>query len=468
MKLGRRKFLGLGSAALVGLSLKSERKIAGSFVNDSFQIGHLLRDRASFPAAKRVEKVPVVIVGGGIAGLSAAWRLRKRGFTDFVLLEMNTQPGGNARWGENEITAYPWAAHYVPVPGPKAVYVRELFEDLGVLKNGQWEERYLAFSPQERLFLYGRWQEGIEPAVGLTPKDRDQFRRLENLFSEFRKTGSFTVPLELGLSSKFQDLDRISFSEWLRQQGFDSRLLNWYMNYACRDDYGALASDTSAWAGIHYFSSREPEEKGPLTWPEGNGWITRRLLERIGANVRTSQMVHRITQTRRGASVFAGDTEFQSEFVIFAAPTFLAPYLLEKFPRLHDFVYSPWLTANLTLDRYPESRGAEPSWDTVFLDSPTLGYVDAMHQSLRTYIDRTVWTCTRAKPPASPRKRLGLLERSHSPRPRTRPLRHPPVRLPHRHHAHGPRHDPPRCRLDFLRRASPPHSSEQPNPLRQL
>ena len=227
MKLGRRKFLGLGSAALVGLSLKSERKIAGSFVNDSFQIGHLLRDRASFPAAKRVEKVPVVIVGGGIAGLSAAWRLRKRGFTDFVLLEMNAQPGGNARWGENEITAYPWAAHYVPVPGPKAVYVRELFEDLGVLKNGQWEERYLAFSPQERLFLYGRWQEGIEPAVGLTPKDRDQFRRLENLFSEFRKTGSFTVPLELGLSSKFQDLDRISFSEWLRQQGFERREWIW-------------------------------------------------------------------------------------------------------------------------------------------------------------------------------------------------------------------------------------------------
>jgi len=392
LKLGRRKFLGFGSAALVGLSLKGERKIEGSFVNDSFQTGHLLRDRAWFPVPKRTEKFPVVIVGGGIAGLSAAWRLRKRGFSDFVLLEMNAQPGGNARWGENEITVYPWAAHYVPVPGPKAEYVRELFEDLGVLKNGRWEERYLAFSPQERLFLYGRWQEGIEPAVGLKQTDRDQFQRLENVFNDFRKSGSFTIPLELGLSTKFQDLDRISFSDWLRQQGFDSRLLHWYMNYACRDDYGALASDTSAWAGIHYFSSREPEETGPLTWPEGNGWITRRLLERVGRNIRNSQMVHRIIQTRRGVSVFAGETEFQAEFVIFAAPTFLAPYLLENFPRLRDFVYSPWLTANLTLDRYPDSRGAEPSWDTVFFDSPALGYVDAMHQSLRTHVDRTVWT----------------------------------------------------------------------------
>jgi hypothetical protein len=390
--MDRRKFLGLSSAALIGLSLKSDRPIAGSFVNESLQAGHLLRDRAAFPAPKRIEKIPVVIVGGGIAGLNAAWRLRKRGFTDFVLLEMNDAAGGNARWGENEITAYPWAAHYVPVPGPRAIYVRELFEDLGVFKDGVWNDRYLCFSPQERLFLYGRWQEGIEPAIGLRPRDREQFQRLEDLFTKYRNSGEFTIPLELGRSKGSADLDRISFSDWLSQQGFDSPLVNWYMNYACRDDYGALAKDTSAWAGIHYFSSRETEEKGPLTWPEGNGWITRRLMERVGQNVRTNQMVHRIAAAPRGVTVEAGDTQFQSEFVIFAAPTFLAPYIVEGFSPLHDFVYSPWLTANLTLDRIPDARGAEPTWDTVFLDSPTLGYVDATHQSIRSHIDKTVWT----------------------------------------------------------------------------
>jgi hypothetical protein len=390
--MDRRKFLGLSSAALIGLSVKSDRPIAGSFVNESVQTGHLLRDRASFPAPTHMEKVPVVIVGGGIAGLSAAWRLRKRGFTDFVLLEMNEAAGGNARWGENDITAYPWAAHYVPVPGLKAVYVRELFEDLGVLQNGQWNERYLCFSPQERLFLYGRWQEGIEPAVGLKPQDREQFQRLEDIFTKHRNSGEFTIPLELGRSRRSAHLDRITFSDWLSQHGFDSPLVIWYMNYACRDDYGALAKDTSAWAGFHYFCSREAEEKGPLTWPEGNGWITRRLMERVGQNVRTNQMVHRITPGPRGVLVESGGTQFQSEFVIFAAPTFLAPYIVEGFTPLHDFTYSPWLTANLTLERLPEVRGAEPTWDTVFLDSPTLGYVDATHQSVRSHIDKTVWT----------------------------------------------------------------------------
>lgn len=392
MKVDRRKFIGAGGAALVGLSAKAERKIEGSFVNDSFQMGHLLRDRAAFPPAKRVEKSPVVIVGGGIAGLSAAWRLRKRGFHDFVLLEMNEQPGGNARWGQNEITAYPWAAHYVPVPGPKAVYVRELFEDLGVLKNGEWEERYLCFAPQERLFLYGRWQDGIEPAVGLTQTDREQFQRFEDMMERFRASGAFTIPLELGRDGRFAELDRMPFSEWLKTNGFDSRLLNWYLNYACRDDYGALASETSAWAGVHYFASREAEEKGPLTWPDGNGWIARRLIELAGEKLRPNQMVHRIIPEDHGVRVFAGETEYQAEFVIFAAPTFLAPYLIEGAAPVRDFVYSPWLTANLTLERLPDSRGAEPTWDTVFLDSPTLGYVDAMHQSLRTHGERTVWT----------------------------------------------------------------------------
>jgi phytoene dehydrogenase-like protein len=415
LKVDRRGFLGLGSAALVGLSLKSDRRIAGSFVNESAQAGHLLRDHAAFPAVRRSEKFPVVIIGGGIAGLGAAWRLHKRGFRDFVLLEMNDAAGGNARWGQNEISAYPWAAHYVPVPGPQAIYVRELFEDLGVLKNGQWEERNLCFSPQERLYIYGKWQDALEPSVGLKPADREQFQRLEELFAKHRATRDFTIPLELGRSDRFRDLDRVSFDAWLRQQGFDSTPLHWYMNYACRDDYGARAADTSAWAGLHYFCSREQEEKGPLTWPEGNGWITRRLLELVGKNVRTSQMVHRVTPTAHGVSVYAGDTEFQAEFVIFAAPTFLAPYILENFPPIHDFVYSPWLTANLTLDRLPDSRGAEPAWDTVFFDSPTLGYVDATHQSIRSHIDKTVWTFYWALADGSPQEnRRMLLEKDWS------------------------------------------------------
>ena len=60
-----------------------------------------------FQAPEARIRIPIVIVGGGIAGLSAAWRLDKRGFHDFVLLEMEPHAGGNSRWGENEISRFP-------------------------------------------------------------------------------------------------------------------------------------------------------------------------------------------------------------------------------------------------------------------------------------------------------------------------------------------------------------------------
>ena len=115
------------------------------------------------------------------------------------------------------------------------------------------------------------------------------------------------------------------------------------------------------------------------------------MVRRIASSTTTKS-----SSTKKSSfTVTTADTQFETDFVIFAAPTFLAPYLIENFPpqqTLRDFTYSPWLTANLTLDRLPDSHGAEPAWDSVFLDSPTLGYVDATHQSIRSHIDKTVWT----------------------------------------------------------------------------
>jgi phytoene dehydrogenase-like protein len=335
-------------------------------------------------------------VGGGIAGLSAAWRLQKRGFRDFRLLEMEPGAGGNSRWGENEITTYPWAAHYVPVPDARATLVRELFEELGVLKNGVWDERRLCFSPQERLFLHGRWQDGLEPETAATTKDRAEYQRFARMIAEFRASGQFTIPMELG--AKPSPLDALSFAAWAAQNKFESPYLQWYLNYACRDDFGAPWNATSAWAGIHYFAAREseesrkPEDRGPLTWPEGNGWIARQLIDRVKPMIRTNAAVYSIVRDGTRVRVRTEAVEYNAERVIFAAPSFLASRIVEGAPAAEGFVYSPWLTANLTLDRLPREKGSEPAWDNVIYDSPALGYVVATHMGLRSRVDRTVWT----------------------------------------------------------------------------
>lgn len=405
--LSRRRFL---SAGLVGLTAKADRTIAGSFVNDAFPLGHKLRDRAPFPAPKRTVRVPVVIVGGGIAGLSAAWRLDKRGFHDFVLLEMEQQPGGNSRFGENEITRYPWAAHYLPVPSKESTLVRELCREFGLLdEQGKWDERALCFSPQERLFLHGRWQEGIEPEFASTKADRDQHQRFLRLMKEQSQSGHYTIPMEVG--AKPTPLDAESMGQWMDRSGFTSKYVRWYADYACRDDYGASMYDTSAWAGVHYFASRQPDDKGPLTWPEGNGWLMRRLQSKLTQYIRTSSPVYAI----RGQRVFTPEVEYHAERIVFAAPTFLAHYIVEGAPK-SSTVYSPWLTANLTLDRIPREGETELAWDNVIYDSPSLGYVDATHMSTRSRIDRSVWTYYWALTqgtPAQNREQLLSLDWSH-------------------------------------------------------
>lgn len=387
MRINRRAFL---SAALVGLNGKTDPAITGGFVNDSFVRGHQLRDRLKFSTPTRTVKMPIVIVGGGMAGLCAAWRLSKRGFQDYIVLEMERQPGGNSRSGSNEVSAYPWGAHYVPVPSQKSFLVRELFTELGLIHDGVWNERSLCFAPQERLFLHGQWQEGIEPYDGLNANDRQQMKRFGERMREFQSTGQFTIPMADG--ARPSPLDQISMAEWLRREKLDSTYLNWYVNYACRDDYGALAQSTSAWAGVHYFASRDPDEKGPLTWPEGNGWLVQRLLERVAPHVRTDAMVRGIRREGTRWHVTCSDVEYLAASVIFAAPTFLAPYLIDPVPVVAHREYSPWMTANLTIEHPPKQNGAETAWDNVIYDSPALGYVVATHQSLRTQEERSVWT----------------------------------------------------------------------------
>ena len=412
MSLSRRDFLAasgaIAAAALVGCAPKADRPLAGGFVDDGGARGHRLRDRAPFPAPRRTVRVPVVIVGGGIAGLSAAWWLERAGMRDWTLLEMEARAGGNSRSGENEVTAYPWAAHYVPVPGPRATHARELFAELGVLRDGAWEETMLAFSPQERVFRWGRWHEGLEETAADTPADRAEFARFHEEVDRLRRSGEFTIPSSLG--RRPSALDGVPFARWLDARGFRSPALRWYADYACRDDYGARAADTSAWAGIHYFASREGGHGAPLTWAEGNGWIVRRLLERLGGRVRTGAMVHRVERRGTGARVLAGDTEYLADAVVFAAPSFLASRLVEGAPTV-DFVYSPWLTANLTLDRPPEERAAPPAWDNVLYDSPALGYVVANHQSMRVHQDRSVWTYYWALADGPPAQARALLLR---------------------------------------------------------
>src|SRR5215472_2496637 len=82
-------FLGLPVALAACHSSGALALPAGEIVGPSEAIGDRIRDGLSITPAKDAWlRSSVLIVGGGVAGLSAAWQLLKSGFRDFVLLEL--------------------------------------------------------------------------------------------------------------------------------------------------------------------------------------------------------------------------------------------------------------------------------------------------------------------------------------------------------------------------------------------
>lgn len=424
MKISRRDFIagGLVATGMAGFAsysgLFSQKAIAGEIQGASSAIGHQLRE-GKFPQPVRTLKKEVVIVGGGIAGLSAGYTMAKAGKTDFMLLELETQTGGNSSSGKNEVSAYPWGAHYVPLLTEEATAAKKLFEDFGIIKGYNnsglpiYDEYFLCADPHERLFMLGRWQDGLVPNTGLAAATEVEYKRFFGLIEGYKKLKgrdgkkAFAIPLDKSSQdAELLALDNLTMRAWMQQQGFNSEELRWYVNYCCRDDFGTTLEETSAWAGIHYFASRSGEAANAaaadvITWPQGNGWLADKLAAPIKNNLHTAALVYRVIEHNRGAVVeyqdqLSGESvRVEAKAVVMAVPRFVAARLIQS-PRhavnANEFSYVPWVVANITVKRLPGGKGAPLSWDNVSYHGDKLGYVNATHQIPQMHPTQTVLT----------------------------------------------------------------------------
>lgn len=416
----RRHFLAATTLPLMACS--KPEQITGGFTGINHERGHALRDGRAWPAPSVTRKTGVLIAGGGVAGLAAARALRLKGVEDFALLELEDSAGGNSRGGAVNGIACPLGAHYLPLPGDDTPEVQDLLEELGLRRRvaGRWqyEERHLCHSPQERLFYRGEWQDGLLPLQGVGPATLAQYHKFSALVVQARQAARWTLPAARSPFTPMQrTLQTITFAAYLDKNGLGDPQLRWYLDYCCRDDFGAGLATVSAWAGIHYFASRHgfhapgresAEREAVLTWPEGNSWLTQRLAAPLGERLQTGRVVLRISQHKHGVEVDAFNAasqtveRWQAGRAIVALPIFVAARVVESAP---DFlrqaaartVYAPWLVANIHIKTPLHDRpGPAPSWDNVLYGAPGLGYVDAMHQSLQPVPGATVLSYYRA------------------------------------------------------------------------
>lgn len=421
MELSRREailsLLGLPLALAACRKAPKKRQIAGTIRGASVDLGHTLRLVGRASPSRIEKKVKVAIVGAGPSGLSAAWRLERLGFRDFLVFDLERRPGGTSTYDEDGVVPYPWGAHYVPVPMHENGALLALLRELGAVQEEDdegvvFKEEMLVRDPDERLFYKGHWYEGLYPRAGASRDDLSQLARFHRevdawvAFRDAKGRRAFTLPMAKGSDdAEVTALDRISMADWLDAKGFTSQRLRWYVDYACRDDYGLLAKDTSAWAGLFYFASRRKDaitdSADFLSFSNGNGRIVEHLAHVAGERILCRRLVTEIVPEEDGVllSVFDETTEtlvgYRADYVVFACPQFLARHVIRPYrdnpSAATDFEYGAWMVANLHLRSRPRSRGFQMAWDNVLYDSPSLGYVVATHQPLIDY-GPTIWT----------------------------------------------------------------------------
>jgi protoporphyrinogen oxidase len=423
-RFSRRDFLIYGSLSVVGivgaatavkriLTGPTVSKFAGKIAGANAKIGHMMRMR-KFPSVTSATTIDTIIVGGGIAGLSAAWWLEKNGKKDFLLLELDEKAGGNSQSGENSVSPYPWGAHYLPIPGEDALFVKQILEEFGVIKsfkNGLpvYDEYFLCADPNERLLFQGRWHEGLIPQNGVSEIEKSQYKAFFEKMKEYSATKgkdgkwAFTIPLDLSSEDEeLRALDKLSMASFMEKAGWNSRHLKWYVDYCCKDDYGQTSEDVSAWAGIHYFASRSGKaanagRENVLTWPEGNGWLVKKFEAKLSSFIRKNSLVFNIEKEHLDFYDITTKTShrIQVKNVIYAAPRYTAKYSIN--PSMGELTlpsasFAPWVVANVTVKEKPEGKGHDLSWDNVSFYSKSLGYIVATHQGLSHSKKETVLT----------------------------------------------------------------------------
>ena len=437
------------TALLAPLALTACGKPAAAFdggwLGASHERGHRLRDATAFTPAFMpavTQRCAVAIVGAGVAGLAAARALRLAGIDDVHVFDLEGVAGGNARGHRLGGMACPLGAHYLPLPGPDAHEVSDWLHEIDLLKRvagrSVAEERHLCHSPQERLWVDGQWLDGLLPPAERGSARERQYQRFSQRVAEAARTLRFTIPsARAGWSAGHDALDAMPFARWLDSQGLDDPGLRWFLDYACRDDYGADAATVSAWAGLHYFASRHgfhapgddgPEREAVFTWPEGNAWLTRQLAAPLAERLHAGALVQRIEALRHEVALDVSTPQraerWLAQQVVVALPLHVAVRIVAQPPAAltqaaAQITHAPWLVANLQL-RAPltDKPGAPPSWDNVLYTPGTrsgaLGYVDAMHQSLRPTPGPTVltayWALGDGDRAARSRQRQALLD----------------------------------------------------------
>jgi protoporphyrinogen oxidase len=310
------------------------------------RICHEVRDGKVFPRPAVSARHDIVIVGGGVSGLSAAYLLQHR---DILLLEKEPHWGGNAYIMEYDGTPYATGSAFLD----KSEYSYHFAKEIGLepLPISDWDGSIINGE-----FVADTWGDGLDK-LPYSPQVREGFKR-------FKKD-----MLAIDLEKRQKELYALPFSNFLK--GYPDEVKQWWDNYG-PSNWGATSDDTAATIGIYEIKSiGGPNRRDDrYTWPGGLGAITKKLAETLQPVLKDrmqagATIVAVVPDKDEVQVTYMQGAELKTvagKAVIMASPKFVTRRIVQGLPQaqsdaMQQIRYIPYAVVNLIFDKPVFNKG---------------------------------------------------------------------------------------------------------------
>ena len=309
------------------------------------RICHQIRDGKGFDRPPVSARHDVVIVGGGVSGLTAAYRLRD---LNFLLLEKEPHWGGNAYLMEYQGTPYATGSAFLAKSETAYSFAREIgLEPLPIndsdstILKGKW--------------IPDTWRSGLDK-LPYPVAVREGFKKFRNEL------------LAIDLEKRGQELIRVPFSDLLK--GYPAEIKQWWDTYG-PSNWGATSEETAAALALGDFQELAGENGNDYyTWPGGLGAITRKLAEilrqKFASHLRAGATTVAVVPEKNEVHVtYMQGAELitvAAKAVIMATPKFITRRLVDGVPAkqneaMQRIGYIPYAVVNLIFDKPVFNKG---------------------------------------------------------------------------------------------------------------
>jgi oxygen-dependent protoporphyrinogen oxidase len=326
--------------------LAAETPTVPTVEGEDNRICHQVRDGKIFSRPPVSARHDVVIVGGGISGIAAAYLLRGR---DFLLLEKEPHWGGNAYAMDYQNSPYSTGSAFLY----KDDYAYSFANEIGL--------EPLAINSSDGTILKGEfipdtWGDGLDK-LPYPASVRESFKKFKKEL------------LAIDLKKREKEIHGTPLADLLK--GYPDELKQWWDAYGA-SNYGATTEDASAGVAVLEMQelARESGADDRYTWPGGLGAMTNKLLEilqpkyaeRMQSEATTVSVVPSAQDVQVTYMKGAELKTVSAKAVIMATPKFITRRIVDGLPEkqseaMHQIRYAPIAVVNLIFDKPVFNKG---------------------------------------------------------------------------------------------------------------